>query len=82
MSDTGESQTFTFTFDLAADEMRRRAEVIKALGPEWDPITLLRDENAAYDLLYSDLDAEQQAFHDDLVKAGVLPRREAGFDAA
>jgi hypothetical protein len=82
MSDTGENQTFTFTFDLAADEMRRRAEVIKALGPEWDPITLLHEENAAYDLLYSGLDAEQQAFHDDLVNAGVLPRREAAPDAA
>ncbi|HEV7975524.1 DUF6400 family protein [Amycolatopsis sp.] len=82
MSGNGEDTSFAFTFDLAADEMRRRAEVIKALGPEWDPVTQLHEENAAYELLYSGLDAEQQAFYDDLVNAGVLPRRGAGTDAA
>ncbi|SDY80573.1 hypothetical protein SAMN05421504_10718 [Amycolatopsis xylanica] len=65
-----------FSFDLTADELRRRAEVLKALGPDWDPVTALREEEAAYALLFSGLDAEQQAIYDDLVEAGVLPRRE------
>ncbi|MFD8500914.1 DUF6400 family protein [Amycolatopsis sp. NPDC059657] len=65
-----------FSFDLTADELRRRAEVLKALGPGWDPVTALREEEAAYALLFSGLDAEQQAIHNDLVEAGVLPRRE------
>jgi hypothetical protein len=73
---------FEFTFDLSADEMRRRAEVIKALGPDWDPIAVLRGEAEAYDLLYSGLDADQQAVYQQLVDAGVLPHREVGRDAA
>jgi hypothetical protein len=82
MTNAGEDSLFTFAFDLTADEMRRRAEVIKALGPEWDPVAMLHGETVAYELLYAGLDAEQQAFYDDLVEAGVLPRREAGHDAA
>jgi hypothetical protein len=78
MSDTD----FEFTFDLSADEMRRRAEVIKALGPDWDPIAVLQGEAEAYDLLYSGLDADQRAIYQQLVDAGVLPHREAGRDAA
>jgi hypothetical protein len=78
MSDT----EFEFTFDLSADEMRRRAEVIKALGPEWDPIAVLQGEAEAYDLLYSELDADQQAVYQQLVDVGVLPQREDGRDAA
>lgn len=82
MTDIGEDSLFTFAVDLTADEMRRRAEVIRALGPEWDPVAMLHEETAAYELLYAGLDVEQQAIYDDLVDAGVLPPREAGRDAA
>ena len=71
-----------FEIDLTHDEMRRRAEVVRALGPEWDPAAAVRSEEGAYDLLYSGLDAEQQRIHDELVQAGVLPRRDDGRDAA
>jgi Family of unknown function (DUF6400) len=73
---------FEFSVDLTADELRRRAEVIKALGPDWDPVALIHGEQEAYDLLYSGLDAEQEATYAQLVEAGVLPPREAGRDAA
>jgi hypothetical protein len=63
-----------FEIDLSADEIRRRTEVLKALGPDWDPLAVLRGEEEAYDLLYSGLDAEQQAVYDELVRAGVLNR--------
>ncbi|WP_051967425.1 DUF6400 family protein [Kitasatospora mediocidica] len=66
-------QLVDFSVDLTADELRRRAEVVAALGPDWDPLAVLREERAAYALLYSGLDAEQQRLHDDLVAAGVLP---------
>ena len=35
----------------------------------------MADFEFAYDLLYSDLDAEQQRIYDELVSAGVLPDR-------
>ncbi|MFF3200887.1 DUF6400 family protein [Streptomyces sp. NPDC002962] len=70
------------TIDLTAHEMLRRAHVLDALGPEWDPVTALRDEEAAYALLYSGLDAEQQRVYEELVAAGVLPRRGGGHAAA
>ncbi|HEY0359074.1 MAG TPA: DUF6400 family protein [Mycobacteriales bacterium] len=63
-----------FEFDLDADELRRRTEVLRALGPDWDPVAVLRDEDAAYRLLYSGLDPEQRAVHDLLVREGVLAR--------
>ncbi|MCX4751057.1 DUF6400 family protein [Kitasatospora sp. NBC_01287] len=62
-----------FDIDLTAGEMRRRAEVVAALGPDWDPVAVLREEEAAYALLYSGLDAEQQRVYAELVAAGVLP---------
>ncbi|MFE4537669.1 DUF6400 family protein [Streptomyces scopuliridis] len=71
-----------FTIDLTFEEARRRAEVVAALGPEWDPVAALRDEDEAYALLYSGLDAEQQRTYDLLVAAGVLPREEPGGAAA
>ncbi|WP_327296931.1 DUF6400 family protein [Streptomyces sp. NBC_01197] len=71
-----------FTFDLTSDEVRRRAEVVAALGPEWDPVAALRGEDEAYALLYSGLDAEQQRTYDMLVAAGVLPGEEPGRAAA
>ena len=67
--------------DLSSHELLRRAHVLDALGPDWDPVEALRGEEAAYALLYSGLSAEQQRVYDDLVSAGVLPRR-GGSDAA
>jgi hypothetical protein len=64
---------FSFTVDLTAEEVRRRAEVVKALGPHWDPVDALRGEEAATTLLYSGLDPAQQRMYDSLVAAGVLP---------
>ena len=65
-----------FAHDLTIDEARRRAAVMAALGDDWDPLAVLAEEMRAEDLLYSHLDAEQQQLYDDLVAAGVLPRRE------
>ncbi|GFH34227.1 DUF6400 family protein [Streptomyces pacificus] len=62
-----------FEIDLTFEEARRRAEVVAALGPGWDPVATLEGEEAAYTLLYSGLDAEQQRTHAMLVAAGVLP---------
>ncbi|GGK14171.1 hypothetical protein GCM10011583_52700 [Streptomyces camponoticapitis] len=67
-----------FTIDLTLEEARRRAEVLAALGPDWDPVEALRGEDEAYALLYSGLDAEQQRIYDRLVAAGVLPGDEPG----
>ncbi|MER5852645.1 DUF6400 family protein [Streptomyces sp. NPDC002012] len=67
-----------FTIDLTFEEARRRAEVVTALGPDWDPIAALQGEDEAYALLYSGLDAEQQRTYDLLVATGVLPGRGPG----
>ncbi len=64
-----------FAYDLALDEARRRSAVVQAIGDAWDPITVLAEEEQAYDLLYSDLDEGQQRVYDELVAAGVLPDR-------
>ncbi|WP_284574276.1 DUF6400 family protein [Streptomyces sp. 2P-4] len=71
-----------FDVDLTAQEIQRRAQVLAALGPDWDPVEVLRGEEQAYDLLYSGLDADQQRTYDGLVAAGVLPRRPGGGRAA
>ncbi|WP_327223276.1 DUF6400 family protein [Streptomyces platensis] len=63
----------TLEFDLTAHETQRRTEVLAALGDTWDPIAVMEGESDAYRLLYSGLDAEQQATYDALVAAGVLP---------
>ncbi|MER6563361.1 DUF6400 family protein [Streptomyces sp. NPDC001027] len=68
--------------DLSSHEMLRRAHVLDALGPAWDPLAALRGEEAAYELLYSGLSADQQRVYDELVAAGVLPRRGGGHAAA
>ncbi|MFD0146414.1 MULTISPECIES: DUF6400 family protein [unclassified Streptomyces] len=68
----------SFTIDLTLEEARRRAEVVAALGPDWDPVAVLREEEAAYALLYSGLDEEQQRIHAMLVAEGVLPGQEPG----
>ncbi|GGJ27989.1 DUF6400 family protein [Streptomyces brasiliensis] len=76
------SAPLDFAVDLTSHEMLRRAHVLDALGPDWDPVAVLRDEEAAYDLLYSGLGAEQQKVYDELVAAGVLPRRGSGHAPA
>jgi Family of unknown function (DUF6400) len=70
-----ESASLEFAHDLTLDEARRRAAVLEAIGDEWDPIAVLAEEEKAYDMLYSDLDAQQQRIYDELVQAGVLPDR-------
>jgi hypothetical protein len=66
-----------FAYDLTLDEARRRSAVLNAIGDDWDPIAVLAEEQKAYDMLYSNLDAEQQRIYDELVRAGVLPDRTA-----
>ncbi len=55
--------------------MRRRSAVVAALGDDWDPVAVLAEEELAYDMLYSNLDDEQQRIYEELVLAGVLPDR-------
>ena len=66
-----------FAYDLTLDEARRRSAVLEAIGDDWDPMAVLAEEQMAYDMLYSDLDEEQQRIYDELVRAGVLPERTA-----
>jgi hypothetical protein len=65
----------TFAHDLTLDEARRRSAILEAIGDDWDPVAVLAEEEQAYDMLYSNLDAEQQRVYDELVSAGVLPDR-------
>lgn len=65
-----------FAHELTLDEARRRGAVMAALGDDWDPMAVLAEEMRAEALLYSHLDDDQQRIYDDLVAAGVLPRRE------
>ncbi len=64
-----------WAYDLTLDEARRRSAMLDAIGDDWDPLTVLAEEQRAHDMLYSDLDDEQQRVYDDLVRAGVLPQR-------
>ncbi|QXE38733.1 hypothetical protein KQY30_35520 [Streptomyces sp. GMY02] len=82
MNQDNTTDLIPFTVDLTFGEARRRAEVVAALGPDWDPVAALQGEDAAYALLYSGLDAEQQRTYDLLVAAGVLPGEEPGRAAA
>jgi hypothetical protein len=66
-----------FAYDLTLDEGRRRGAVLSAIGDDWDPVAVLAEEEQAYDMLYANLDAEQQRIYDELVAAGVLPDRSA-----
>ncbi|OBH98705.1 DUF6400 family protein [Mycobacterium sp. E2733] len=68
---------FDFAYDLTFDEARRRSAVLEAIGEDWDPVAVLAEEQQAYDMLYSNLDVEQQRVYDELVRAGVLPSRTA-----
>ncbi|QTA30690.1 DUF6400 family protein [Streptomyces sp. CA-256286] len=76
------TELLPFTIDLTFEEARRRAAVVAALGPDWDPMAVLRGEDEAYTLLYSGLDADQQRAYDRLVAAGVLPDGDPGRAAA
>lgn len=82
MNQENPADLIPFGIDLTFEEARRRAEVVTALGPDWDPVAVLRGEEEAYALLYSGLDAEQQATYDRLVAAGVLPGEGPGRAAA
>ncbi|MCF3175984.1 hypothetical protein IPZ61_22035 [Streptomyces sioyaensis] len=73
MIDRNTSDHQIVEFDLTAHEARRRTEVVAALGDTWDPLAVMEGEADAHRLLYSDLDAEQQATYDMLIAAGVLP---------
>ncbi|MEV4124886.1 DUF6400 family protein [Nocardia sp. NPDC049707] len=64
-----------FAYDLTLDEIRRRSAVVAALGDDWDPVAALTEEELAYDMLYSNLDDEQQRIYEELVQAGILPDR-------
>jgi hypothetical protein len=64
-----------FAYDLTLDEARRRTAMLQAIGDDWDPVAVLAEEDAAYDMLYSNLDEEQQRIYDELVSARVLPER-------
>jgi hypothetical protein len=64
-----------FAYDLTLDEARRRTAMVEAMGADWDPIEVLIEEEKAYDMLYSNLDEDQQRVYDELVRAGVLPER-------
>jgi uncharacterized protein DUF6400 len=66
-----------FAYDLTLDEARRRTAVLEAIGDDWDPVAVLAEEDRAYDMLYANLDDEQQRIYDELVSAGVLPERAA-----
>jgi hypothetical protein len=66
-----------FAYDMTLDEGRRRAAVLEAIGDDWDPVAVLAEEERAYDMLYADLDEEQQGVYDHLVAVGVLPDRSA-----
>ena len=64
-----------FALDLTLEEARRRSAMLEAIGDDWDPVAVLAEEDHAYDMLYADLDDQQQAIYDELVAAGVLPDR-------
>jgi hypothetical protein len=66
-----------FVYDLTLDEARRRSAVLEAISGDWDPVAVLVEEQKAYDMLYSDLDEEQQGIYHELVRAGVLPELSA-----
>jgi hypothetical protein len=67
-----------FTLDLTAHETTRLAAVLDALGPHWYPTEIYLGEAQAHRMLYSHLDADQQATHDVLLAAGELPDIAAG----
>lgn len=72
MSNREPGKTYVeFVFDLTAHEGTRLAAVLEAT-PDWDPTAVLAQEAQAHRLLYSGLDAEQQAVYQMLSDTGVL----------
>jgi hypothetical protein len=63
-----------FTINLTAHEGTRLAAVLDAVGPHWDPIEISTGEAQAHRMIYANLDSDQQAVHDLLLAAGVLPQ--------
>ena len=66
---------FAYAYDLTLDEARRRSAVLEVIGDDWDPVGVLAEEERAWDMLYSDLDDDQQRIYEELVSVGVLPDR-------
>lgn len=71
----GDDCALSVVFDLTFDEALRRSAVVAAMGDAWDPVSALAEEARPYDMLYSNLDSEQQSTYEELVEAGVLPDR-------
>lgn len=69
--DTTHAAYTEFVVDLTAHEQTRLAAVLAAT-PGWDPVAVLADETRAHQMLYSNLDAHQQAVLAQLRAAGVL----------
>ncbi len=65
-------------FDVGQEDLNRRSLVIEAMGDEFDPAEILQDEQEADELLFSNLDAEQQETYDMLVREGVICARSRG----
>ncbi|WP_377267082.1 DUF6400 family protein [Peterkaempfera sp. SMS 1(5)a] len=82
MADRKTPDLRTFETDLTAQEAQRRAAVLEAIGPNWDPVAVMQAEEQAYRMLYSDLDEDQQRIYDELVAAGVLPAHPGGGDVS
>ncbi len=59
-------------FDVGQEDLRRRSLVIEAMGDEFDPTEIFRGEQKADELLFSNLDEEQQETYDMLKEHGVL----------
>jgi hypothetical protein len=63
-----------FNVDLTAHEAARLAAVLDALGSHWDPTEIYVGETEARRMLYTHLDADQQAAYDVLIANDVLPK--------
>jgi hypothetical protein len=59
-------------FDFDNHELTRLAAVLSACSDDMDLLTLYYNECDAHRLLYSSLDAEQRAIHQQLTDAGIL----------
>lgn len=60
------------TFDFDSHELARLATVLSACSHDLDLLTMHQDECDARRLLYSGLDAEQRAVHQQLTDASIL----------
>ncbi|MEU6837246.1 DUF6400 family protein [Streptomyces rubiginosohelvolus] len=67
---------------VSAEEARRRAEVVAALGPDRDPVAALRSENGPTPCSIRAWTPSSSAVTDRLVAAGVLPDEDPGRTAA